>query len=486
MNDFGFRNNAVSPFTGTLAVASPQAFMAAEDALLDRLPIAIYVCDRDGYVIRHNRRAAELWGGDMRTDDPHSRFFGPRKLLLSDGTPLPSDWTPIGELLRSSEPVRDRTMIVERADGAWTTMLVNVEPVFDEAGAIAGAVTCFQEITRPKPREADLQAGANESRLRVMLEALPVAVYTTDTEGRLTFYNEAAATLWGYHPQLGNAQWCGSWRLYWPDGTPMRHDECPMATAIKQDRPTSGAEAVAIRPDGSRVPFQAYPTPLHDLSGALTGAVNVLVDITERMQADARQKILLDELNHRVKNTLATVQALAAQSLRNADVPQDQRDAFEARLCALSRTHDQLTRERWECAELSAIIREVFAPYRTSAGDRIRLEGAPVRLLPTAALTLAMVLNELATNAAKYGSLSVRAGRLDVSWGIDARSGTDVLWLDWIEYDGPLVKRPSCRGFGTRFLERGITQQLQGAVQTDFAPDGFRCRMQVPLPADQE
>jgi PAS domain S-box-containing protein len=488
MNDLGLRGEAVFPRAEEVTLACPSAFatpFVSGGDLLNRLPIGIYTCDRDGRVIQYNRRAAELWGGNTGIDDRHTRFCNARKLFLSNGTPLPQDWTPMRELLLSQEPVRDRTIIVERPDGAWATVLVNVEPVFDERGAIAGAVTCFQEISWRKRVEADLQASANERRLREILEALPVAVYTTDTEGCLTFYNEAAARLWGCRPQLGSAQWCGSWRLCWPDGTPMQHDECPMAVAIKHDRPTSGAEAVAVRPDGSRVPFLAYPTLLRDASGAASGAVNMLVDITERKQADARQKILLDELNHRVKNTLATVQALAAQSLRNADVPQDQRNAFEARLCALSRTHDQLTRERWECAELSTIIREIFAPYRARAGDRVRLEGAPVRLSPTAALTLAMILNQLATNAAKYGSLSVPAGKLDVSWGVGGLDGSELLWLDWFESDGPSVSKPEHRGFGTRFLERGVTQQLQGTVEIDFDPGGFRCGMRIPLPADR-
>ena len=119
------------------------------------------------------------------------------------------------------------------------------------------------------------------------IEALPAAIYMTDAEGRLTFYNEAAAELWGCRPELGESKFCGSWKLYWPDGTPLRHDECPMALALRQRRPIRGVEAVAERPDGTRVPFIPYPTPLFDASGKLTGAVNMLVDISERKRAEA-------------------------------------------------------------------------------------------------------------------------------------------------------------------------------------------------------
>ena len=119
------------------------------------------------------------------------------------------------------------------------------------------------------------------------IEALPAAIYMTDTEGRLTFYNSAAAELWGCRPELGETKFCGSWKLYWPDGTPLPHDECPMALALRERRPIRGMEAVAERPDGTRIPFIPYPTPVFDASGMFTGAVNMLVDISERKRAEA-------------------------------------------------------------------------------------------------------------------------------------------------------------------------------------------------------
>src|ERR1700732_14096 len=121
---------------------------------------------------------------------------------------------------------------------------------------------------------------------REVLEALPAAVYITDPAGRITYYNEAAATLWGHRPELGKSEWCGSWKLYWPDGRLMPHDECPMAMAVKEKHPIRGLEAVAERPDGSRVPFVPHPTPLYDASGTFVGAVSMLVDISERKRAE--------------------------------------------------------------------------------------------------------------------------------------------------------------------------------------------------------
>ena len=121
---------------------------------------------------------------------------------------------------------------------------------------------------------------------REILDVLPAALYLTDAAGRITYYNEAAAALWGWRPELGTAEWCGSWKLFWPDGRAMAHGDCPMAIAVKEKRPILGMEAVAERPDGTRVPFIPYPTPLFDRSGTLIGAVNLLVDITDRKRAE--------------------------------------------------------------------------------------------------------------------------------------------------------------------------------------------------------
>jgi len=145
---------------------------------------------------------------------------------------------------------------------------------------------------RPVPAAGRFDMALRDGELlsREVLELLPVAVYTIDAEGRITYFNEAAADLWGCRPELGKNEWCGSWRLYWPDGRPMRHDECPMAVALKEGLPIRGAEAAAERPDGTRVPFLAYPTPLRDRSGALTGAVNTLIDITERKRSEQFEK----------------------------------------------------------------------------------------------------------------------------------------------------------------------------------------------------
>jgi two-component system sensor kinase FixL len=165
-----------------------------------------------------------------------------------------------------------------RSDGSYRWHLCRGAPVRDAAGKVERWIGIAIDIDNRRRAE---------QALRSLIEALGVAVYTTDAEGRITFYNQAAATLWGWRPQLGSIHWCGSLRLYSPDGTPITHEECPMGVALRENRPLRGEEAVAERPDGTRVPFLAYPTPLHDAEGALVGGLNVLVDITRRKAAEA-------------------------------------------------------------------------------------------------------------------------------------------------------------------------------------------------------
>ena len=155
------------------------------------------------------------------------------------------------------------------------------------SSALPGVVAQTKIIPASSAKTRPDTAGDVNGLTRDAIEALPAAVYMTDAEGRLTFYNEAAAALWGYHPELGETKFCGSWKLYWPDGTRLPHDQCPMAMALHQRRPIRGMEAVAERPDGTRISFIPYPTPLFDEAGRLTGAVNMLVDISERKQVEA-------------------------------------------------------------------------------------------------------------------------------------------------------------------------------------------------------
>jgi PAS domain S-box-containing protein len=364
-----------------------------------------------------------------------------------------------------------------RPDGSIAHLEVSSSSVRDESGQFRFGVRVMQDVTERKRMQEAIRA--NERRLSDLLQALPAAIYTTDAEGRISFYNQAAADLAGHEPVLGSDEWCVTWKLFRPDGTPLPHDQCPMAVALRENREVRGEEAIAERPDGTRTPFSPYPTPLRDSEGRLVGAINMLVDISDRKDAEARQKVLIDELNHRVKNTLATVQSLARQTARHARDITDFGETFEARLLALATAHDLLTERNWMSAPLEKLLDDIVAPY-SGGGERLRLEGPHVELNPRAALSMTMVLSELATNAAKYGSLSKHSGILSVNWRVTG-GAEGVLELDWREQGGPPVETPSQHGFGTRLIERCVRRDLEGHLDLQFAETGVECRIAMPL-----
>lgn len=365
-----------------------------------------------------------------------------------------------------------------RPDGTVVYLDVFSSSVRDNSGKFLYGVRVLQDVTESKRMEDRIRE--SEQRLRDLLEALPAAVYTTDASGRITFFNNACITMAGRTPQIGE-EWCVTWRLYTSDGAPLRHDQCPMAVALKEDRPVRGVEAMAERPDGTFVPFMPFPTPLHDSDGKLIGAINMLVDITERKQAENRQKTLIDELNHRVKNTLATVQSLSMQTARHSDSLQNFSDRYEKRLMGLARAHDLLTRRHWQDAPLDFLAREVLAPMAGGFGERVQIQGPSATLSARAALSVTMALNELMTNAAKYGAFSSESGRLDLSWKVREEADSSMLELSWQERGGPPVHPPTRRGFGTRLIERCIERDLNGELDLVFEPHGLLCRMSFPL-----
>lgn len=446
---------------------------------IELMPIAIYACDAKGRLCWFNRRAVALWGREPKIGEDVEFVRGSLRLYRLNGQSIEQKDTPMSLVLRTGTAVHGRDTIIERPDGSRLIAMVHIDPVHDEAGGLIGAINCFHDITAMKA--AERLARDSERRLRDLLEALPIAIYTTDAQGYITSYNEAAAELWQVRPSIGESQWCGSWRLYTAAGEPLAHSACPMALTLKEKGDFRGKEAMLERKDGTRIPFLAFPSLLRDGNQKVIGAVNMMVDISERRRAEERQKSLMDELNHRVKNTLATVQSLAANTAREAAVPPAMRQAFEGRLIALSRTHDQLTRTGWQTADLNSIVQEIFAPYRDGLADRITISGEPVNLAPRQALALAMVFNELAANARRHGSLSVANGGLRLSWLIKPARGRTTLRLDWKETGGPAASTPDRKGFGMRLIERSIVNELRGVADLKYKRGGLSASIKIPL-----
>jgi PAS domain S-box-containing protein len=444
---------------------------------------------------------------------------------------------------------------------------------------------------------------------RGVLDALSAAVYITDAAGLITYYNDAAAVLWGRRPEPGTSQWCGSWKLFWPDGRPLPHDECAMALALREKRPVRGMEAIAERPDGVRVPFIPYPTPLYDASGALVGAVNMLVDIsdhkladvqaqrlasivessddgiiskdlngiiaswnrgaqrvfgytaeemigrsvsvlipagreneepailkrirrgervdpyetvrqrkdgslvdisltvspirnatgeiigaskvardiTERRHARDQQQLLLKEMDHRIKNLFSVASSVVTLSARSAGSPAELATSVRDRLNALARAHaltissPSTTALTDHPASLHALIKTIASPYEngtTENRDRVTVAGADVPLSHGSITSLALVLHELTTNAAKYGALSIPEGRVDVHCEVAG----DTFLLQWNERGGPLLgNQVGVDGFGNPLIRSAVERHLGGTILRDWLPDGLSIRLSLLL-----
>jgi PAS domain S-box-containing protein len=310
-----------------------------------------------------------------------------------------------------------------------------------------------------------------------LFEQLPFAIYVCDREGLVLRYNQRAAELWGRSPKLGDPdeRFCGSYRMFRPDGSRLLHHHCPMADVLRTGVSVRGQEVHIERPDGSRGIALVDIEAVKNGDGNIVGAVNCFQDITERKRTEAQIINLAREAEHRTKNILATV--LATVRLSHSDTVDDFKQLIEGRIDALAKVHALFVQSRWAGAELHSLVTLELLPYRDETETRVRIDGPPVMLEPNTAQTIAISLHELATNAAKYGALSVEDGRIEVAWSCTAEGR---LRLHWIESGGPTVTPPTHRGFGTRVMEN-IIGQLGGEVHSDWCDQGLTCEIALPL-----
>ena len=491
-----------------------------------------------------------------------------------------------------------------RLDGRYVWFEETARGEFDAGGQLLRIKGLTRDITERKQAEERLQR--SERRFRELLEALPAAIYVTDAAGRITYYNQGAADLWGAIPKPSADKWNDLSRYYHDDGRRMRVEECPTQIALNQGRMVRNVEAILERPDGTRIPIMPYPTPLYDGAGAIAGVVNMTVDIserkkaelvlaeraiqlslagkaalvgsfsydidtdqiqisagyaaihgfadetkeiirsqwllgvhpddrarledlrshifrersdeygadyrivrpdgevrwiearcfvayrsdgcpqrvigvnidaTERKRSEEHQQALNAELDHRVKNVLATVNAIITQTPKVANSLADFVTGLGDRIKSLAETHELLSHNRWHGVSLEEIVRCELKPYATG---NAAIGGPRVTLRAEAAQAVAMVLHELATNAGKYGAFSNQGGRLSLRWRWLTNGKQGRLAIEWQELGGPTVLVPEQSGYGTSVIRELIPFELGGAVDLDFAPDGLRCRLEIP------
>jgi len=310
-----------------------------------------------------------------------------------------------------------------------------------------------------------------------LFEQLPFAVYVCDRDGLVLRYNRRAAELWGRSPKLGdpNERFCGSYRMFHPDGSLLPHHQCPMADVLRTGISVRQQEVHIERPDGSRGIALVDIEAVKDSAGNIVGAINCFQDITERKRSEAQIVSLANEAEHRTKNILATV--LATVRLSNSGTPDELKQLIEGRINALAKVHTLFVESRWTGAELHRLVTQELLAYSGERDACVRIDGPTVMLEPNVAQMLAISLHELATNAAKYGSLSAAGGHVEIAW---SRTTDEKLNLRWIESGGPTATPPTHCGFGTRVVKNMIGH-LGGEVRFDWRDQGLRCEIAVPL-----
>jgi len=329
-------------------------------------------------------------------------------------------------------------------------------------------------------REAEALRQQSEARLRIALDAASaIGAWDWDIKKNRVYVDARFARMFSVDPDSAAA------------GAPLDdfilgihpEDRARVSHAIQnaiENDADYKAEFRIVQPDRTVVWVLARGRPYYDDKGAPDHFPGVVIDITDRVKAEQQRTLLVNELNHRVKNTLATVQSLAAQSMRGTDNAADARSMFESRLAALSRAHDLLTLESWEGANLQDVVDRALEPFQTGEG-RLTTTGPFVRLSPRQALAFSMAVHELATNATKYGAISNDLGRVQIAWSIDRDHREGLLKFRWVEEGGPSVMPPQRAGFGSRLIQRGLSTELGGDATIDFRPGGVVCVISSPI-----
>jgi two-component sensor histidine kinase len=306
------------------------------------------------------------------------------------------------------------------------------------------------------------------SLLQATVKAMPIGVLLVTPDGRISLVNRKMLEIWDFDEKRSIHDQNELLRFY-PDGSLYPKGEWPIIQALRFGKHIEGQEALH-KVDGKLCNVVINAVPVHDSIGRSIGAVSACYDVTDLRQAMSRQQILLDEINHRVKNTLAAVQSVARLTVHSATTIEEYVIAFERRLFALSAAYNLLTENNWEGVNLRDIVDRILAPY--ASAQRVKVEGPVLTLSPKLALALSAAVQELSTNAAKYGSLSSLEGKIEVSWSYQQNKR---MVFSWIERHGPLVDKPTRRGFGTKFIQEALAVDTGWNVDVQYLREGVQC-----------
>ncbi|RWI22113.1 MAG: PAS domain S-box protein [Mesorhizobium sp.] len=551
--------------------------------------IALHLVNADGIILHANKAELDLLGypAEQYVGRHIAEFYPDRDAIEDILTRLAS-----GEKIERY-PARLRT-----SDGSIKHVELTSSGNFRNGKLIN--TRCFTVDVSDLQR-VRTELTRQDNTHRQILDSLPVAIYTTDQHGTITYFNRAAAELAGREPEVGKDKWCVTFKLFTPDGKELPHDECPMAIALKENRPVRNQEAIAQRPDGSFFPFLPYPTPIRDEDGNLIGAVNMLLDLTDRQCAEEarfhlsaivassfdaivskdlntiikswnhgaerlfgytaeeaigrsvtmlipadhqdeeprilerirrgervetyetirqrkdgslvpvsltvspvrnatghiigaskiarditsarenehRIRMLMREVNHRVKNQYSVILSMIRETNKRAKSPAEFEREVRERITALARSHDLLVMGDWK----GVTVFELLLSQAKSFGneERISMSGPSIILSPNAVQYLGIAFHELATNSAKYGVLSGDQGQISVAWNTTGSGASRLFHLSWTETDGPEVQTLGEGGFGTVVLKRVAPEAIGGKGNLEYGPHGITWSVEAPL-----
>jgi PAS domain S-box-containing protein len=431
----------------------------------ENAPVMIWMSDPNGGCLHLNRMLREFWN----VEEGAIAEFDWRSTMHPED--MPEIMKRVSEALasKSSVSVEGR---YRNAQGIYRTLQTSARPRLSSDGELLGMIGVNVDITERK--EAELMRRENDERFRLAVEAAPCGMLMLDEDGRIVMMNAKAERLFEYSKDelLGKkieALIPAGAATGPPAGQSSGGPDSP-AHPLGNGEVTS-----ALTKNGKEIPIELGSNPIR--IGGKAMAILALVDVSERKRADKQRELLLAELNHRVKNTLAVVLGLAHQTFR--DKESAAKKAFEGRLIALATAHNLLTRANWESASLRDLVLDSL-PVKQTGSTRFRIGGPLVLLAPQPALALTLALHELFTNALKYGALSNETGKIDVEWNRNEDDAAP-LTLIWRESGGPAVSPPTRRGFGTMLLERTLAEDLNGKVDMEYRPEGLLCTIRSSI-----
>ncbi len=446
--------------------------------LIDSVSEGFYATDRQGRTTLCNAAFLRLLGYEREEEVLGKTLHALIHHSHPDGSPYALAACPIYRAGLDGTSAVVTSELFFRRDGTSFPVEYRAEPIVRD-GALQGTIVTFVDITTRLAAEA--RQRESERRLALALEASGIGI-------------------WDYSP--------GSGRLEWDDRVRAIFGMAPgrtitlernVAALHPSDRPRiEKALEEAFDPSGSgRYDVEFRAIGIEDgrerwvaangqttfVNGAAHRFIGTARDITEKKRSELHLRLMVNELNHRVKNSLAMVQGVAAQTFRSTDNIEAARKAFTERLVALARAHDVLTATKWESGDLREVVALVVDSHAGDEADRFDIAGPEAAISPKAVLSIAMALHELATNAVKYGALSTPQGQVTVRWALPNVDGERRLSFRWVESGGPVVVPPQRRGFGLKMIERGLAAELQGEVRIEFLKSGVVCTIDAPYEA---